>query len=312
MPQNQANWRKVLILLSGCVFTLAAGVVFADGWGTNAIPCSSGHCAPVTPWGYTPQQWHRWPYAVYPDMIKPAGAKNGDEVSPPSIEIPPPNKEAEMQTAPPTREPAGGAKSPSTLPGPGTDLMNSPTPAKPADLPKPNDMPPLREAPGAQPPTIDPFAPPTTKEPGNAPTGRSSGVLRIRAQAANLPSSAFAPEKADSLRTPRWSSSESKDIDATPTARIRIGNNVFNRQIAPDQEPDLLLPSLSTRPMAMANSDNRSIRSATGNPLRIDTASPIVQPATYVDPDPTASDDARFPSSAASGTTASRVNPLRR
>ncbi len=307
MSKKQANRRKVLIPLAGCVFTFAAGVVFADGWGTNAPPCSNGHCAPVTPWGYTPQQWHRWPYAIYPDMIKPAGAKNGDEISPPSVEIPPPNKEAEMQTAPPTK----GGESPSTLPGQSNDSMSMPTPAKSTDQLRPNDMPPMRDAPGAQPPTIDPFAPPSTNEPGNSPPGRSSAVPKIRVQTASLPSAAFVPERTDTLHTQRWTSSETKDIAATPAARVRIGNDVFNRPIVPEQEPDLLLPSLSTRPLAVASSDARGIRTAAGNPLRTDGGSVAVQPAAYVDADPPAADDGRAASSAPS-LSSSRVNPLRR
>jgi hypothetical protein len=310
MSQKQANRRKVLVPLVGCAFTLAAGVVFADGWGTNAVPCPNGHCVPVTSWGYTPPQWHRWPYAVYPDMIKPAGAKTGEEVSPPSVEVPPPNKEAEMQTAPPTHEQGGGAEPPSMFPGQGNDTMNMPTPAKPSDQSKPGDTTPFRDAPGAQPPTIDPFAPPSSNEPGGAPPGRSSAIPKVRMQAGNLPSAAFVPEKMD-LRAQRWTSSDKKEIEATPTARVRIGNDIFNRPISPGQEPDFLIPSLSTRPLAMSNSDSPSVRTASGNPLRTDGGSTAVQPANYVDPDPTAVDDSRFANSASTSGNA-RVNPLRR
>src|SRR5262249_49680027 len=100
-----ASWRNVFFAITGSTLIFAAGNVFAEWWGTNAPPCSNGHCAPVTPWGYTPPQWHRWPGVPYPDMIKPASATapGGEEGTTPSIEIPPPNKEAEMQTAPPLR-----------------------------------------------------------------------------------------------------------------------------------------------------------------------------------------------------------------
>ena len=201
MLKSNVHWQRVLIPLAGCVFTFAGGNVFAEWWGYNAPPCSNGHCAPVTPWGYTPPHWHRWPAAIYPDMIKPASAAPGGEEVSPSIEIPPPNKEAEMQTAPPTREPARSGESSSNSPGQSNDMLNLPTPARQSDQSKPNDMQPLRDAPAAQPPNIDPFAPPTTNEPGNAPAGRSSAIPKVRVQAGILPSTTFTPEKMD-LRAP--------------------------------------------------------------------------------------------------------------
>ena len=311
MLKNNARWRNVFIPLAGCVLMFAGGNVFAEWWGYNAPPCSNGHCAPVTPWGYTPPHWHRWPAAIYPDMIKPASSTpSGEEVSP-SIEIPPPNKEAEMQTAPPSREPARGTESPSTLPGQGNDMMNAPTPARQSDQLKLNDNPPLRNAPGAQPPTIDPFGPPSTNEPSTVPPpGRSSAIPKVRVQAGVLPSTSFMPEKMD-LRGQRWTSSESRDIELTSPARVRIANDRFNRSIVPDQEPDMLIPSLSTRPLASSSPDVRGIRIANGNPLRSELSTGAAQMATYVEPEPIAIEENHVSTSAASAS-AAKANPLRR
>jgi hypothetical protein len=99
----------------------------AQWWGTNATPCSNGHCAPTTPYGYVPTHWHQWPGAVYPDMARPTPA--GEEIPPSRVEVPPQNRELEIP-APSIQVPqksGEGTESNELLPTPGIQ----PLPARP-------------------------------------------------------------------------------------------------------------------------------------------------------------------------------------
>src|SRR6516165_6412931 len=121
----------------GMILLLGSGTASAQWWGTNATPCSNGHCAPATPFGYFPTRWHQWPGAVYPDMARPTPA--GEEIPPSRVEVPPQNRELEIQTPstqpPPksTETPDSGAPlpAPAMQPAPGPQPM----PLKPTDEP---------------------------------------------------------------------------------------------------------------------------------------------------------------------------------
>src|SRR6185436_11905163 len=133
---------------------------------------------------------------------------------------------------------------------------------------------------------------------------------KVRVQAGILPSTSFVPEKMD-LRGQRWTSSESRDIELTSPARVRIANDRFNRSIVPDQEPDMLIPSLSTRALASSSPDVRAIRSANGNPLRSEPSTGAAQMVSYAEPEPIAAEESHVSVSAVSAP-AAKANPLRR
>src|SRR5262245_43152364 len=131
----------------GMILLLGTGTACAQWWGTNATPCSNGHCAPATPFGYFPTRWHQWPGAVYPDMARPTPA--GEEIPPSRVDVPPQNRELEIQT-PSTQPPAKSSETPEPseqLPGPATQLGPGlqPLPLRPTEEPS---EPSFREVPG--------------------------------------------------------------------------------------------------------------------------------------------------------------------
>src|SRR5690554_5369806 len=72
-------------------------------WGTNALPCSNGSCAPTANWGYHPTCWRRWPGAIYPDMQPLPQSRQPEGIQPPLIETPPAEAEADVRPPSPTR-----------------------------------------------------------------------------------------------------------------------------------------------------------------------------------------------------------------
>ena len=73
----------------------------------------------------------------------------------------------------------------------------------------------------------------------------------------------------------------------------------------------MLIPSLSTRPLASSSPDVRGIRSANGNPLRSEPSTGVAQMVSYVEPEPIAIEESHLSTSAASAS-AAKANPLRR
>ena len=73
----------------------------------------------------------------------------------------------------------------------------------------------------------------------------------------------------------------------------------------------MLIPSLSTRPLASSSPDVRAIRSANGNPLRSEPSTGAAQMISYIEPEPIAVEENHASASAASAS-AARANPLRR
>ena len=134
------------ILGAWCLLCVAGRYAVAQ-WGTNAPPCPS-HCSPASPWwGYTQTKWNRWPGAVYPDMIKPAGQTSGEEIPPAQIDLPIPNKESEIKGVSPTRE-TGKSPMPQTMPEENTnDSTGQPRPFAPSLEEKSDQIPPAKEAP---------------------------------------------------------------------------------------------------------------------------------------------------------------------
>ena len=73
----------------------------------------------------------------------------------------------------------------------------------------------------------------------------------------------------------------------------------------------MLIPSLSTRPLASSSPDVRGNRIANGNPLRSELSTGAAQMATYVEPEPIAIEENHVSTSTASASVA-KANPLRR
>src|SRR5262245_6117714 len=157
----------------GTILLWSAGIASAQWWGTNAPPCSNGHCQPVTPFGYVPTRWHQWPGAIYPDMARPTPA--GEEIPPSRVDVPPQNRELEIQTPSTQMQPKSGGEAPEPsqqLPAPAIQPAPGlqPLPLRPTEEPS---EPSFREVPGGGGPSFQqtPFTPPQ---------GGSSSSLRNR------------------------------------------------------------------------------------------------------------------------------------
>jgi hypothetical protein len=311
-------------LTTSCIGTLVAlAVVPASaqqwGWGENAAvcgpciqcnngQCGNGHCCPSQPWGYYQTNWHQWPGAIYPDMVKPA-PQNGSEIPPGQVDVPPTGKEADIQTPTPGREsgknPNYGAPGPSGSPRPSAE--------------GPSDLLPLKESAPSDQPLVIP--PPT--EPGGALPGRSGSLPRARGATANLGSTGSIQERDGRNQSQsRWrDDARQTSTAAVNNARLRSANPSFVRATSPESEPDLFVPSLSAKQIANSNGDLRARRSAdvrtidarsqTNNPLRSDWGPELATPVTLVDAEPAINDSDRAISTSTSAS-ALRSNPLRR
>jgi hypothetical protein len=71
--------------------------------------------------------------------------------------------------------------------------------------------------------------------------------------------------------------------------RLRIDVDDFSRPLSPDQEPQLIVPALASRPLNSINADLSSQRAAadSGNPLRTDFGARAVVPTTLTNSDST-------------------------
>ncbi len=279
----------------GVVLLCGAGTASAQWWGTNAAPCSNHNCAPTTTFGYVPTRWHQWPGAVYPDMARPTPA--GEEIPPSRVEVPPQSRELEIQsptTQPPAR--SGAPESGEPLPMPGMQSL----PSRPTEEPS---EPSFRATPEGG---------PSIQQSPFGPQGGSSSSLRNRLRGVAFEGFAAAGEMKDP-RAGRSQSAERKDtsslIIASPrNARINTWMN------SPDQEPELIVPSLASRPLAAEPVGTASERSSAGNPLRTEPAGAGlsgrgVVPAVALDTDRSAgeADRAELGTMSASA----RTNPLR-
>jgi hypothetical protein len=171
-------------------------------------------------------------------------------------------------------------------------------------------LPAPKSAPGAMPDEPN-FGPPG---PGVAPTpsGRSSGAIRVRPRATAQDAIAT-PADAKEQRNQRVSWGEPKEATPLKPAATRINGDSAGPGLSPDAEPDLIIPSLSSRPLRTSNVDSRNDRSAS-NPLREDIRIETVTPVMLIDSDSaTISSDRPAGPAVASGSAGTvRSNPLRR
>jgi hypothetical protein len=251
---RRLSWIGVALLCS-------TGTASAQWWGTNAAPCANHNCAPATPFGYFPTRWHQWPGAVYPDMARPTPA--GEEIPPSRVDVPPQNRELEIQT-PSTQPPARSNETPESseqLPAPAIQPAPGlqPLPLRPTEEPS---EPSFREVPGGGGPSFQqsPFGP----------SGGSSSSPRSRVR--GVASEGFAG--AGEMRVPqaaRPQGTERKDAATLTIANSGTARSYMTRISTPDQEPELFLPSLAARPLAAEPAGSRGQAGWSSNPLRGDS-----------------------------------------
>src|SRR6478736_2382968 len=233
---KRSDWIAMILLFG-------TGTASAQWWGTNAPPCSNGHCAPVTPFGYQATRWHQWPGAVYPDMARPTPA--GEEIPPSRVDVPPQKRELEIQT-PSTQAPARSSEppesseqlpAPATQPAPGLQGL----PLRPTEEPS---EPSFREVPGG-----GGGGPSFQQSPFTPPQGGSSSSLKNRVRGVASEGFAAAGDMRGS-QAARPQTAERKDAATVTIANTGAGRSYMTRISTPDQEPELFLPSLAARPLA--------------------------------------------------------------
>jgi hypothetical protein len=306
--------RRELLMLGILGISISqVAIASAQMFGTNAPPCPS-HCAPSPWWGYVQTRWTRWPGATYPDMIKAPGTTNGEEISAPGVELPKPGKETEIRSvlpsgnnnksssAAPATEPAQSTTEPmTTTPTPEFQPSPETTPnANPTLDNKPSDMPPLKQAPGAMPPSDNPFfAPPSTPEPpAPAPSNGSSTTpkTRLHAPIAKTFSGASQIHVVSEQPTVPDTTTTAQDPAIIKPLRLRLDAEDFSRPVSsPDQEPELIVPSLASRPLPKMNVDVSAqqptvAQAQAANPLRGNFGARAVVPANLNSLDMTRSD----------------------
>jgi hypothetical protein len=229
----------------------SAGIASAQ-WGTNAQPCQDGKCAPKREtWGYYKTQWQRWPNAVYPDMIGPPAKRGGDQIPPSSIELPSPANEADVQTPSATRGPTHVAPPTGGQPDSAPNMETTPTPPQSTFTPSnPTEM----RRPASTMPIEEPqFGIPTPSEPTPA-APRSSALPKSRVRP-GLQSAPVAVSPALSeLRGQRVSWAETPNANL-PSAVVHPATGSQRASASPDDEPDLIIPSLNSRPIDPAASE---------------------------------------------------------
>jgi hypothetical protein len=250
--------RLALLKAGACVSILAStGSLFAQ-WGVNAQPCFDGRCAPSRKtWGFYETHWQRWPNAVYPDMIGPPAKRGADQIQPSEIELPSPNVEAEVQvpsaTRGPTRinPPAGGSTElPNDFPG-RREAMPRET------LPIPTDNSELRRPANAAPIEEPQFGVPMNPEPTPAAPPRSSGLPKPRVRPGSPTAPVALSPAISELRGQRVSWTETQENRNGTQAVIHPSASAF-KAMSPTDEPDLIVPSLNSRPINMKISDPRT------------------------------------------------------
>jgi hypothetical protein len=308
--------RKIAVIFAWSL-SAAAVASAAELFGTNTSPCPS-HCTPASPWwGYVQTHWTRWPGALYPDMVQ-APATTGEGISAPGIELPNPRKETDIRTVPsttnnksteagaateptpaePATEPTPAQPMPGTQPTPEVEPSPSNEPAAPSTklLPetKPNALPPLKEAPGAMPPADNNpfFVPPSNPQPSpSTPPGGSSMTPKPMF---HTPSTKSVSTASNAHALSGLSVAKSDATSAAKPLRLRIDVDDFTRPISPDQEPELIVPSLASRPLATVNLDTASPRTpasnTSGNPLRTDLGVGTVVNTNLINSDSTRND----------------------
>ncbi len=254
---------------------LVAGVqiALAEPWGTNAPVCPLGRCAPARQtWGYYPTKWRQWPGAVYPDQEIPTPQPGANQIPPSDIELPNPNKEAEVQTPNPSRSSSGRS---GAVGNGGEDARGLGVEPTPAPIPSQNGSGNLlqspKNAPGALPDDAN-FGPPNF---GNPPS-------------TNTPPATTTPSGSSSRIKPRTlgigAISGGIDSRSRDSTLLKFSASPSAAEspllISPDSEPELLVPSLSSRPLS-SNADLKTERSPS-NPLRDLRADPVL-PASLMD-----------------------------
>jgi hypothetical protein len=280
---SKQNGRKLIVL--GVLAGLMSGAQYAGAqWGTNAPPCPS-HCAPASPWwGYVQTRWTRWPGATYPDMLKAPGTA-GEGIPGPSVDLPQPNKESEIRSAPSS----DNTKAPEPAPNASetqTDSSTEPTPAKPFSPPKPMDMPSVKEAPGAAAPTEEPLfttpsTPPSPAEPSTPPNPMEPSPItppansgsnfqpktRLRAVQAKFDA---ASASGNDWSVQRDSKTETAVVATAKPLRLRIDADDFSRPLSSEQASAAASSVGHSVGHTVAATGQVSV--ASGNPLRLEVA----------------------------------------
>jgi hypothetical protein len=226
------------------------------------------------------------------------------QMSQESTSEPTPAKPTEAQPLPTLPAPANAKPAPATKPMPDEQPSATlpSTNAKSAPEAKPSEMPPLKEAPGATPPSDNPFfAPPGNTQPLPPTPGSSSALPKSRLHAPN-PKVIASDVEFHAVSAPPAANDQPKDnIAARPQEtiaakplRLRIDVDDFTRPISPDQEPELIVPSLASRPLPSVNLDTSSPRTGTTsigeNRLRSDVGSQGMIPTNLGNVDASRSD----------------------
>jgi hypothetical protein len=227
---------------------IATASIASAQWGSNAQPCQDGRCAPNRKsWGYFPTQWTRWPNAVYPDMIGPPAKRGGDQLPPSSIELPSPNNEADIQTPSATRgpthiaPPTGGQQDApqgrgiETLP---TTPQTEFTPSNPTEMRRPASTMPIEEP---------QFGVPTTPEPTPA-APRSSALPKPRLRPGSQSTPVAVSPALSELRGQRVSWADSPNA-SSQSAVVHPAAASQRPITSPNDEPELIVPSLNSRPI---------------------------------------------------------------
>jgi hypothetical protein len=144
------------------------------------------------------------------------------------------------------------------------------------------------------------------------PSGRSSGTQRVRPHVTPQEAIATAVDTKEQ-RNPRVAWGEPKEATPLKPPVTRINGESTGPALSPDAEPDLIIPSLSSRPLHTSSVDPRNDRSAS-NPLREDIRIEPVTPVMLIDSDSaTISNDRPAAPTVSSGSPGTvRSNPLRR
>jgi hypothetical protein len=224
---------------------------------------------------------------MYPDMVKPSATGTTDEIPAPGIELPTPKKETDLRSTTPAQnnsKPAAGDTTPSDTSHPST-TDEQPTPAKSTNETKPADVPPQKEAPGATPPSDDLFfTPPNNSQPTPSPPAPGTSSTEPPKTWSHMdgikPISASNGNDNNAFHKPQPAKTEISDTSiAAQPLRLRINADDFSRPISPDQEPDLIVPSLATKPVPKFDLEATIQKTApisSGNPLRGDLSRSVV------------------------------------
>ena len=198
-------------------------------------------------------------------MIGPPARKGGDQIQPGQIELPSPNVEAEVQTPSETRGPTrinpprrGSTELPNDFPGlreavPREALPNAPpagvSPADDSEFRKPANATPIEEP---------QFGVPTNPNPTPAAPPRSSGLPKPRVRPGSPTAPVALSPAISELRGQRVSWTDSQENRNSTQAVVHPSATAFKTMSPPTDEPDLIVPSLNSRPINIKVSDPKT------------------------------------------------------